>query len=225
MGDRRASIGNAFVQLQCAAVKKLSGVLVPAVAVLAALALVLVLLRPAVFDRGERTMDSTTIGAQFNDIAELATEEYIYSSVGKFDDEGLRVLNVRVPFTGKNFLVTYAGRVTAGIKDASEITVETDDVARTITVRLPQTEVLESTWTEGSSEVWDQTMNPINQITVEDVTEFVDSRRELEKQKAIDGGLLDRAQTRAEELARSHAEALIEGTNLEGYEVKVITSR
>lgn len=211
--------------LICAGVKKLSGIVVSIVAVLAAAALVLVLVRPAIFGRGERTIDSTSIGGEFNDIAQLATEEYVYSSVGKFDDEGLRLLNVRVPFTGKNFLVTYAGRVTAGIKDASEITVAVDDAVRTITVRLPQTEVLESTWTEGSSEVWDQTMNPINQITVEDVTEFVDSRRELEKQKAIDGGLLDRAQTRAEELARSHTEALIEGTNLEGYEVKVITTR
>lgn len=205
--------------------KKLSGVLVSVVAVLAVLALVLVLLRPSIFERGERTMDSATIGGQFNDIAELATEEYVYSSVGKFDDEGLRLLGVRVPFTGKNFLVSYEGKVTAGIKDASQITVDVDDADKTVTVRLPRAEVLDSTWTQGSSEVWDQTLNPINQIKVEDVTEFVDSRRELEKQKAIDGGLLDRAQARAEELARSHMEALIEGTNLEGYEVKVITAR
>ena len=102
---------------------------------------------------------------------------------------------------------------------------DVDDADKTVTVRLPRAEVLDSTWTQGSSEVWDQTLNPINQIKVEDVTEFVDSRRELEKQKAIDGGLLDRAQARAEELARSHMEALIEGTNLEGYEVKVITAR
>ena len=205
--------------------KKLSGVLVSVVAVLAVLALVLVLLRPAIFERGEHTMDSATIGGQFNDIAELATEEYVYSSVGKFDDEGLRLLGVRVPFTGKNFLVSYEGKVTAGIKDASQITVDVDDADKTVTVRLPRAEVLDSTWTQGSSEVWDQTMNPINQITVEDVTEFVDSRRQVEKQKAIDGGLLDRAQARAEELARSHMEALIEGTNLEGYDVKVITAR
>ena len=194
-------------------------------AVLAAAALVLVLVRPAIFGRGERTIDSTTIGGEFNDIAQLATEEYVYSSVGKFDDEGLRLLNVRVPFTGKNFLVSYEGKVTAGIKDAGQITVDVDDAAKTLTVRLPRAEVLDSTWTEGSSQVWDQTMNPINQIKVEDVTEFVDSRREVEKQKAIDGGLLDRAQTRAEELARSHAQALIDGTNLADHEVKVVSAK
>ena len=205
--------------------KKLSGVIVSVVAVLAVLALVLVLLRPTIFERGERTMDSTTIGGQFNDIAQLATEEYVYSSVGKFDDEGLRLLNVHVPFTGKNFLVSYEGKVTAGIKDASQIAVDVDDAAKTLTVRLPRVEVLDSTWTEGSSEVWDQTMNPINQIRVEDVTEFVDSRRELEKQKAIDGGLLDRAQARAEELARSHAQALIDGTSMEDYDVQVESTR
>lgn len=205
--------------------KKLSGIVVSIVAVLAAVALVLVLARPAIFGRGERTIDSTTIGGEFNDIAQLATEEYVYSSVGKFDDEGLRLLNVRVPFTGKNFLVSYEGKVTAGIKDAGQITVDVDDAAKTLTVRLPRAEVLDSTWTEGSSQVWDQTMNPINQIKVEDVTEFVDSRREVEKQKAIDGGLLDRAQTRAEELARSHAQALIDGTNLADHEVKVVSAK
>ena len=99
--------------LICAGVKKLSGIVVSIVAVLAAAALVLVLVRPAIFGRGERTIDSTSIGGEFNDIAQLATEEYVYSSVGKFDDEGLRLLNVRVPFTGKNFLVSYEGKVTA----------------------------------------------------------------------------------------------------------------
>ena len=211
--------------LICAGVKKLSGIVVSIVAVLAAAALVLVLVRPAIFGRGERTIDSTSIGGEFNDIAQLATEEYVYSSVGKFDDEGLRLLNVRVPFTGKNFLVSYEGKVTAGIKDAGQITVDVDDAAQTFTVRLSRAEVLDSTWTEGSSEVWDQTMNPINQIKVEDVTEFVDSRREVEKQKAVDDGLLDRAQASAEELVRSHAEALIRGTSMEDYEVKVESSQ
>lgn len=173
------------------------------------------------FGRGERTIDSTSIGGEFNDIAQLATEEYVYSSVGKFDDEGLRLLNVRVPFTGKNFLVSYEGKVTAGIKDAGQIKVDVDDDAQTFTVGLPRVEVLDSTWTEGSSEVWDQTMNPVNQIKVEDVTEFVDSRREVEKQKAVDDGLLDRAQASAEELVRPHAKALIRGTSMEDYEVKV----
>lgn len=190
-------------------------------AILAILGLVVVLMRPALFERGERTIDSTNIGAQFNDIAQLATEEYVYSSVGKFDDEGLRLLGVHVPFTGKNFLVTYEGKVTAGIKDASAISVDVDEAERELVVRLPQVEVLESTWTEGSSEVWDQSMNPINQIRVEDVTEFVDSRRELEKQKAIGGGLLDRARKSAEELVRAQAEALIRGTSMEDYDVRV----
>ena len=105
--------------------KKLSGIVVSIVAVLAAVALVLVLVRPAIFGRGERTIDSTSIGGEFNDIAQLATEEYVYSSVGKFDDEGLRLLNVRVPFTGKNFLVSYEGKVTAG--GGRDLTAHRDD--------------------------------------------------------------------------------------------------
>lgn len=99
-------------------------------AVIAIVALVLVILRPALFSEGERTFSSDVLGAQFSDVAELATEEYVFSEVGKFDDEGLRVLDVKVPFTGKNFLVSYDGRVTAGIKDGSKIDVEVDELEK-----------------------------------------------------------------------------------------------
>lgn len=191
------------------------------VAVIAILALVLALLRPSLFSAGERTIDSDIVGAQFNDIAELATEEYVYSSVGKFDDEGLRLLGVRVPFTGKHFLVTYEGRVTAGIREADDISVDVDEERGVVNVSLPDVEVLDSTVKSGSAEVWDQSMNPVNQIRVNDVTEFIHSREELEKQKAIDSGLLDRARAQAERLLVNHIEALSRGTNLEGYDVEV----
>ena len=101
-----------------------AGAAASVVAVLAIVALVLALTRPALFSMREGEVTSTTIGASLGDIAQLSVEEYVFSDVGKFDQEGLEVLGVRVPFTGRNFLVTYDGRVTAGIKDASLIDVQ-----------------------------------------------------------------------------------------------------
>ena len=199
------------------------GVLASVIAVVAIVALVLALTRPALLNWREGEVTSTTIGASLGDIAELATEEYVFSDVGKFDQEGLEVLGVRVPFTGRNFLVTYDGRVTAGIKDASLIDVHLADDA--IEISLPNVEVLESHIDADSVKVYDQTMNPINQLRVEDVTGFIADREADAREKAIASGLLDRAGQHAEELARAHATALVAGTDMEDYEVRVLQTR
>lgn len=196
-----------------------AGAAASVVAVLAIVGLVLALMRPALFSMREGEVTSTTIGASLGDIAQLSVEEYVFSDVGKFDQEGLEVLGVRVPFTGRNFLVTYDGRVTAGIKDASLIDVSLADGE--VDVQLPEVEVLESHIDADSVKVYDQTMNPINQLRVEDITGFIADREADAREKAIASGLLDRAGQHAEELVRAHVAALVAGTEYEDYEVRV----
>ena len=196
-----------------------AGAAASVVAVLAIVGLVLALTRPALLSWREGEVTSTTIGASLGDIAQLSVEEYVFSDVGKFDQEGLEVLGVRVPFTGRNFLVTYDGRVTAGIKDASLIDVQLADGE--VDVQLPEVEVLESHIDADSVKVYDQTMNPINQLRVEDVTGFIADREADAREKAIASGLLDRAGQHAEELVRAHVAALVAGTEYEDYEVRV----
>lgn len=196
-----------------------AGAAASVVAVLAIVGLVLALTRPALLSWREGEVTSTTIGASLGDIAQLSVEEYVFSDVGKFDQEGLEVLGVRVPFTGRNFLVTYDGRVTAGIKDASLIDVQLADGK--VNVQLPEVEVLESHIDADSVKVYDQTMNPINQLRVEDVTGFIADREADAREKAIASGLLDRAGQHAEELVRAHVAALVAGTEYEDYEVRV----
>lgn len=200
-----------------------AGAAASVVAVLAIVGLVLALTRPALLSWREGEVTSTTIGASLGDIAQLSVEEYVFSDVGKFDQEGLEVLGVRVPFTGRNFLVTYDGRVTAGIKDASLIDVHLADEA--VDVQLPEVEVLESHIDADSVKVYDQTMNPINQLRVEDVTGFIADREADAREKAIASGLLDRAGQHAEELVRAHVAALVAGTEYEDYEVRVSQAR
>lgn len=202
-----------------------AGVAAAAVAVIAILALVAGLMRPALFGMGEEEVESTTIGASLSDIAELAVEEYAFSDVGNFDQAGLEVLGVHVPFTGRNFLITYDGRVTAGIKDASRIDASVDDASHQITVKLPAVEVLESHIDADSVQVYDQSMNPINQLRVQDVAGFIADRENAARDKAVAQGLLDRARSRAEDLATKHVQALIDGTAEADYQVRVESAR
>ena len=189
------------------------------IAVLAVLGLLAVFFRPTLIGAGETTVDSTTIGASFEDIAELSVEEYRFSDVGKFDQEGLEVLGAHVPFTGRNFLVTYDGRVTAGLRDTSAITVSVGDSS--VDVVLPPVEVIDSHINADSVQVYDQTMNPINQIRVVDVTSFIAGQEDAAREKAVSQGLLDRASERAEHLVRSHVEALTEGTVQQDFDVRI----
>lgn len=192
-----------------------------AVALLAVAALAVTWLRPSLLGFGNARIDSTTIGASFNEIAELATEEYAFSDVGKFDQEGLQIAGLKVPFTDRNFLVTYSGRVTAGLRNAGSVETQVDDTAKTLTITLPAVEVLDSHIDAHSVEVYDQTMNPINQLRVSDVTEFIANREDTARDKAVAEGLLDRAREHAEQLMLSHATALTAGTNMEGYTLSV----
>ena len=189
------------------------------IAVLAVLGLLAVFFRPTLIGAGETTVDSTTIGASFEDIAELSVEEYRFSDVGKFDQEGLEVLGAHVPFTGRNFLVTYDGRVTAGLRDTSAIAVSVGDSS--VDVVLPPVEVIDSHINADSVQVYDQTMNPINQIRVADVTSFIADREQDARDKAVAQGLLHRAAARTEQLVRSHVAALLKGTSMADYEVRV----
>lgn len=192
-----------------------------AVALLAVAALAVTWLRPSLLGFGNARIDSTTIGASFTEIAELATEEYAFSDVGKFDQEGLQIAGLKVPFTDRNFLVTYSGRVTAGLRNAGSVETQVDDTAKTLTITLPAVEVLDSHIDAHSVEVYDQTMNPINQLRVSDVTEFIANREDAARDKAVAEGLLDRAREHAEQLMLSHATALTAGTNMDGYTLSV----
>lgn len=64
-------------------------------------------------------------------------------------------------------------------------------------------------------------MNPLNQVTVSDVTEFIANRESMAKDKAIEHGLLDRAREQAERLVRAQAEALLAGTSKKQYDIEV----
>lgn len=173
------------------------------------------------FSEGEQKITSTGIGGTFSEIAELSVEEYNFTNVGQFDEEGLKFFGIGVPFTGKSFLITYDGVVKAGIPDLSRIDIDIDDAAQTITLTSPKVEVTNAEIDPNSITVYDQSMNPFNQFEVEDLSSFLAIERDNAQQKAIDRGLLERAEARSETLLEAHVTALLEGSDKEGYSVLV----
>lgn len=75
------------------------------------------------------TIDSTTVAGSFDTIAELSAEEYNLTNVSKYNEEGREFAGWNIPFTGKDFLLTYNAAVKAGVKDMSDIDVSCDEGA------------------------------------------------------------------------------------------------
>lgn len=163
----------------------------------------------------------TTIKNSFSDIAELASEQYNFTAVGKFADGGKKLFGMGVPLTGKSFLITYKGVVKAGLKDISKIKVDTDGIGKKITITAPPCTVLSAKIDPESIEQYDQTFNPINQLQVSDVAKFTATEERRNSDEAVKSGLLERAQKRTETLLSSHVKSLIANTAWKDFTVKV----
>ncbi len=93
-------------------------------------------------------ISSTGLTQQLQEIEELATLSYNYTKVGKFSDN-LTFNGWDIPLTQKSFLITYDGRLKAGIK-MNNIKIEIDN--NTITVSIPDIEILSNEIDESSIE-------------------------------------------------------------------------
>lgn len=171
-----------------------------------------------------RSITSTGIGGTLEEISEVAVEQYSYSAVGRFEEDGWRALGFRVPLTGKHFLIAYDGVVKAGVKNIEKSDVHIDNVARTVTITVFQAEILSNEIEPSSVVVYDQSFNPLNQVRVENYAEFLDSEEKRAEDKARENGLLERAQQRVTDLVAAQAEAFLTGSDKDGYEVRVQVS-
>lgn len=169
-----------------------------------------------------RSITSTGIGGTLEDISEMAVEQYSYSAVGRFEEDGWRALGLRVPLTGKHFLIAYDGVVKAGVKNIEKSDVSIDDVTSTVTIKVSKAEILSNEIEPSSVTVYDQSFNPLNQVRVENYAEFLGGEEKRAEEKAKQNGLLDRAQQRVTDLVKAQAEAFLAGSDKDGYEVQVI---
>lgn len=158
---------------------------------------------------------SDLLGQQLRSVQELVSVEYRYTNMGKFQDQ-IDFYGWDVPFTTKSFIVSYDGVIKAGV-DLSQAQVEVSEAARTVTITLPESQILSHEIFEDSIEVFDETNNIFNQITIEDYTGFTQDQKEVVTQKAIDNGLL----TAADEKAQEAVEALL--TLLPGMDAYTLT--
>ena len=133
------------------------------------------------------------LASRLRSVQELVTVSYYYTNMGRFENQ-VDFYGWKVPFTTKSFIVSYDGVIKAGV-DLEQLQVSIGD--REVTVTLPESRIISHEIPEDSLEVFDESDNLFNHITIEDYTAFTKDQKSAMEQRAVDGGLLDRANQEA----------------------------
>lgn len=146
-------------------------------------------------------LSAVVVQNQLQRVSQLATARYGYTNMGQFEQSN-DFYGVKIPFTTKRFIVSYEGSILAGVDlAAAKVELESGRLA----VTLPAAEILSHEIDEDSLEIFDETKNIFNPITLEDYNGFQHDQKGKMEEKAADGGLL----TQAEEQAKLVAEQVL----------------
>ena len=168
---------------------------------------------------GETTrsvITSDLLRQQIQSVQELATVEYRYTNMGKFENRK-EYYGWVIPFTAKTFIISYDGVIKAGI-DIGGVRVDVNEEQKTVTVTLPKCKILSHEIPEDTITVFDESRNLFNPISIRDYTDFTRDQKAVMEAKAIDSGLYDSASERAVLTVTALLEAL---PGMESYTLQV----
>lgn len=151
------------------------------------------------------------------DISELATAEYVFTNAARFTDTKHIVL-LPDSWTQKSFVQKWDGTIKAGI-EFDKVTVKVKN--NVVTISLPKAKILSYEIDQNSVEILDEKNNIFNPISVNDKANFDKETEKEMKERAIDNGLLKKAQKNAEQTIAAFLSKSVK--NFEDYELKFVT--
>lgn len=163
---------------------------------------------------------SDLLSQQIQGISELASVEYNYTNMGKYENQAT-FYGWKVPFTTKSFILSYDGKIKAGI-DMSLVEVHMS--GKNINISIPEAKILSHEIDEKSIEVFDETKNIFNQISITDYNQFASDQKESMENKAKEKGLLEEAQNKAQETIKTFVESMYSSDDEYKIEIKMAES-
>lgn len=138
----------------------------------------------------EPEITSTLIQNRIEQASDLVTTKYHYTKVGKFENS-LNLNGWSIPLTNKYFILTFEGEIQLGT-DLSKANIEISGSTIHVTVDKPT--VISNSIDESSIEVYDETKNIFNPISVSDYKAFAVEQKEKALSEAKKKGLMKTAQ-------------------------------
>ena len=156
----------------------------------------------------EKVVTAAVIEDGLRDMGKLVTEEYFFTEVVTFSSIK-SYLKVEWKITESSFLASYDGVINAGI-DFAGIDVVKDEEHKTVTVTLPAAEILAVDVDPDSLTVYSEKNGLGNHITVEDYSSALSVLEQNATAKALDKGILEKAEQNAERLIRPFIGSLVD---------------
>lgn len=154
----------------------------------------------------EKTIASDTIEDGLNDIGKLITEEYWFTDVVSYSSVK-KMFGLEIGLTESYFVVGYDGVVSAGV-DFTDISVSKNDDEGTIMVYIPKSEIQSVSIDEDSFEVFSEKEGLWNNISVSDFNTSVSELKANARDKAVERGVLERADENAVRVISEFIESL-----------------
>ena len=160
------------------------------------------LIGPLLQERPARTTTSPVVVEGVRELDQLATVRVTESILVTRESGGENALD-RL-FSGEKVLLVATGDVEAGV-DLSEVGEEDVRVeGETVTIRLPEPEVLSASLDEEETRVYDRDYSPLNLRPDDDLVEEAHAEAEERIEAAArENGVLDTAETNAEQSIRA----------------------
>ncbi len=144
-------------------------------------------------------MTSDLLSQQIQNISELAVVEYNYTNMGKFENQAT-FYGWKVPFTTKSFIISYDGKIKVGI-DMSLVEVKIK--GKNISVFVPEAKILSHEIDEKSIEIFDETKNIFNQISITDYNQFAIDQKDKMETSVKEKGIIKESQEKTEKVITS----------------------
>ena len=162
----------------------------------------------------EPEITSTLIQNRIEQASDLVTTKYHYTKVGKFENS-LNLNGWSIPLTNKYFILTFEGEIQLGT-DLSKANVEINDSTIHVTVDKPA--VISNVIDESSIEVYDETKNIFNPISVSDYKAFALEQKDKALSEAKEKGLMKTAQENTKKSIKDIVSII---PNTDDYTIKV----
>lgn len=154
----------------------------------------------------EKEITPEIIQDGLNDMGVLITEEYYFTQV---EDYTSTKTYFKFFSSESNFVYSYDGVVTAGI-DFKDITVTRDDANKKIMVSLPKASIQNTDIDYESFKVYKEKEGLWNPIKISDYNDAMIEFEKNAEKKAIEKGILDRADEGAKSLIKNFVNGLID---------------
>ncbi len=171
---------------------------IPALCVLVALVLVILVLAIAPFVTTHEKVTSNGVNQRMEDIGELATQVAYVTVVNK-DVSQADLFGINIPLTDSQYIFSYDVTVKAGV-DFASIDISADEETKVVTVTMPEAKIFSTAIDLDSLEIYDESSNIFNPLKISKINANQQAMAEQGTEKALKMGILEAAQENAEML-------------------------